>query len=248
MPSERVKHGASGPADTALPADTSLPLHSLIPFPSPHRALPEGLLCIGGELSPDMLLSAYRQGIFPWYSDDNQPIQWWSPDPRALLFPDSFRLSDRTRRSLRSAGFTLSSDRAFRAVIERCATIARPGQEGSWITRRMIEAYSRLHDLGWAHSFEVWRQEELCGGLYGISIGAAFFGESMFSVVRDASKAALTALHRFAAAHRFQFIDCQLPTPHLMRLGAQAVPRRRFLALLAAALQAETIGGTWQSA
>ena len=197
-------------------------------FPDPELALdrPNGLLATGGDLAPRRLLCAYRRGIFPWFSD-GQPILWWSPDPRAVLWPDTLRIGRTLRRKLRREAFRLSVDMAFDRVIRECAA-PRPGQDGTWITLEMEEAYARLHRAGHAHSVECWHGTELAGGLYGVAIGRVFFGESMFSHVTDASKVALVHL----CALGFELIDCQLPNPHLARLGAVAVGRRRFLALL----------------
>ena len=197
-------------------------------FPDPERALdrPNGLLATGGDLDPRRLLCAYRRGIFPWFTD-GQPILWWSPDPRAVLWPDTLRIGRTLRRTMRREAFTLSVDMAFDRVIRECAA-PRPGQDGTWITREMEEAYARLHRAGHAHSVECWHGTELAGGLYGVAIGRVFFGESMFSRVTDASKIALAHL----CALGFGLIDCQLPNPHLARLGAVEVGRHRFLALL----------------
>ena len=215
------------------------------PFPPVAQAYPDGLLCIGGDLSPEMLLIAYRQGIFPWYSE-REPIQWWSPHPRCVLFPDEFHCSRRLLRSIRTQAFSFSIDRCFGQVIEACSSMLRPGQRGTWIMPDMIVAYSRLHDLGYAHSFEVWKAGHLCGGLYGISLGAAFFGESMFSRATDASKAAMHMLVSFAVEHHFLCIDCQIPTPHLQTLGAKTIGRKEYLGLLKRALHVPTIRGNWQ--
>ena len=197
-------------------------------FPDPELALdrPNGLLATGGDLDSRRLLCAYRRGIFPWFSD-GQPILWWSPDPRAVLWPDTLRIGRTLRRRMRREAFTVTVDTAFDRVIRECAA-PRPGQDGTWITREMVDAYARLHRAGHAHSVECWRGAELAGGLYGVAIGRAFFGESMFSRVTDASKVALVHL----CALGFGLIDCQLPNPHLARLGAVEVDRRRFLALL----------------
>ncbi len=204
-------------------------------FPDPRLAPAHGLLALGGELSVPTLLAAYRVGVFPWYSE-GEPIQWWSPDPRCLLFPDRLRLSDSLRRVIRSARFTVTFDRDFPAVIRRCAVAPRPGQDGTWITAAMIDAYTALHAAGYAHSVEVWQGDELAGGLYGVALGRVFFGESMFSTATDASKVGLAALVARLRAGGCRFIDAQNPTPHLLRLGAEPVPRARFLDLLAEAL------------
>ena len=195
-------------------------------FPPLEAASPEGLLAVGGDLNPDRLLSAYRQGIFPWYSDD-QPILWWSPDPRAVLYPSNLHISKSLRKSLRTRGFEVSADRAFALVIAACAESRHAG-EGTWITSGMQDAYCALHRMGYAHSVETWHNGELVGGLYGLAIGKAFFGESMFSRVTDASKTALVGLATSLAAEGYRFIDCQVVPEHLTSLGAQATPRDRF--------------------
>ena len=195
-------------------------------FPPLEAASPEGLLAVGGDLNPDRLLSAYRQGIFPWYSDD-QPILWWSPDPRAVLYPSTLHISKSLRKSLRTGGFEVSADRAFALVIAACAESRNRG-EGTWITSGMQDAYCALHRMGYAHSVETWHNGELVGGLYGLAIGKAFFGESMFSRVADASKTALVGLATSLAAEGYRFIDCQVVSEHLTSLGAEATPRDRF--------------------
>ena len=195
-------------------------------FPPLEAASPEGLLAVGGDLNPDRLLSAYRQGIFPWYSDD-QPILWWSPDPRAVLYPSKLHISKSLRKNLRTRGFEVSADRAFALVIAACAESRNRG-EGTWITSGMQDAYCALHRMGYAHSVETWHNGELVGGLYGLAIGKAFFGESMFSRVADASKTALVGLATSLAAEGYRFIDCQVVSEHLTSLGAEATPRDRF--------------------
>ena len=195
-------------------------------FPPLEAASPEGLLAVGGDLNPDRLLSAYRQGIFPWYSGD-QPILWWSPDPRAVLYPPKLHISKSLRKSLRTRGFEVSADRAFALVIAACAESRNRG-EGTWITSGMQDAYCALHRMGYAHSVETWHNGELVGGLYGLAIGKAFFGESMFSRVADASKTALVGLATSLAAEGYRFIDCQVVSEHLTSLGAEATPRDRF--------------------
>ena len=195
-------------------------------FPPLEAASPEGLLAVGGDLNPDRLLSAYRQGIFPWYSDD-QPILWWSPDPRAVLYPSKLHISKSLRKSLRTRGVEVRADRAFALVIAACAESRNRG-EGTWITSGMQDAYCALHRMGYAHSVETWHNGELVGGLYGLAIGKAFFGESMFSRVADASKTALVGLATSLAAEGYRFIDCQVVSEHLTSLGAEATPRDRF--------------------
>lgn len=204
------------------------------PFPPVSTALrePNGLLAAGADLSPARLLAAYRNGIFPWFSP-GQAILWWSPNPRMVLFPDELRITRALAKTLRNAAYTVRLDTAFAAVIAACATTPRPGQSGTWITDEMREAYCRLHALGHAHSVETWRDGRLIGGLYGVAIGRAFFGESMFSRARDASKIALAHLCRYLQAHNFGIIDCQMETAHLHSLGARPIPREEFLARLA---------------
>ncbi len=203
------------------------------PFPPPDRALdePDGLLAAGGSLNPSRLLRAYRQGIFPWYSP-GQPILWWSPDPRLVLFPEAINISRSLAKILRKGRFTVTADTGFEAVIAACAAPRAPGQ-GTWITPAMQRAYGRLHRLGHAHSIETWRQGELVGGLYGVAVGRVFYGESMFSRVSDASKVALAALATQLRRWDFAVIDCQMHTDHLVSMGAMAIPRPVFLQLLA---------------
>jgi leucyl/phenylalanyl-tRNA--protein transferase len=202
-------------------------------FPRVENALdePDGLLCVGGDLSPERLLAAYRRGIFPWYSA-GQPILWWSPDPRTVLFPDELRVTRSLAKTIRNRGFAVTFDRAFATVMSGCADDAlRP--EGTWISPDMRTAYGRLHDLGFAHSVECWLGDRLVGGLYGVALGRVFFGESMFSSERDASKVALHELVRALRANNVELIDCQVASPHLESLGARAIPRSEFVARLA---------------
>jgi leucyl/phenylalanyl-tRNA---protein transferase len=201
-------------------------------FPPPEQALddPAGLLAAGGDLSPARLLAAYRRGIFPWYSP-GQPVLWWSPDPRAVLFPEEFRMSRSLGKTLRNGGFRLSADEDFPAVIDGCAA-PRAHSLGTWITPEMREAYLELHRLGRAHSIEARLGGELVGGLYGVRLGGVFFGESMFSRVRDASKVALAHLVALCRRHGIAVIDCQLASRHLESLGARSIPRAQFQTLL----------------
>ncbi len=214
-------------------------------FPEISAALtaPDGLLAAGGDLKPDRLLHAYRRGVFPWF-DSGQPILWWSPDPRCVMKPDSFHVARRLRRSIRNSGIGLSFNKAFSAVIESCAT-DRVGHEGTWITDEMIEAYSSLHRQGWAHSVEVWRDDALVGGLYGLAIGKAFFGESMFNRASNASKIAMWALCELLARQQFEILDCQVVSPHLTSLGAILMPRAEFGALLERACNPATKFADW---
>jgi len=215
-------------------------------FPPPELALrePNGLLCAGGDLSPQRLLAAYRAGIFPWFSAGD-PVLWWSPDPRMVLFPHEFRISRSLRRTLRSGRFEVRLDTAFSDVIRACAETPRPGQNGTWITQAMQDAYRRLFELGFAHSVETWLDDQLVGGLYGIAIGRMFYGESMFSRQSDASKVAAAYLARHLAAKDFGMIDCQMNTPHLASLGAREIPRSEFLDALRALTAAPAAPGRW---
>ncbi len=201
-------------------------------FPPVASALkePDGLLAVGGNLTPERLLAAYEQGIFPWYSA-GQPVLWWSPDPRAVLFPAEFHASRSLRRRLREPQLTTRFDTAFSVVINECAA-PRPSADGTWLTPEMRAAYIRLHALGYAHSVETWRGEQLVGGLYGLQLGRVFFGESMFSREPDASKVALARLVERALAAGIALIDCQITSPHLHSLGSREIPRERFRALL----------------
>ena len=212
-------------------------------FPPLEAASPEGLLAVGGDLNPDRLLSAYRQGVFPWFSD-GQPILWWSPDPRAILYPADLHISRSLRKSLRTQGFAVTADRAFDDVIQRCAE-SRNAREGTWITSGMQEAYCTLHRMGYAHSVETWQNGQLVGGLYGLAIGKAFFGESMFSQITDASKTALVALSVSLTASGYHFIDCQVVSEHLNSLGAKAVPRYRFSSELKQAVETPVNETPW---
>jgi len=202
------------------------------PFPDADLALrePDGLLAIGGDLSPERLLRAYRAGIFPWYSE-GQPVLWWSPDPRFVLFPQKLNVSRSLRKTLRRQAFRITLDQAFDAVIRACAA-PRAGADGTWITSAMTSAYQRLHELGFAHSAEAWQGDTLVGGLYGVAIGRIFYGESMFSRVSNASKVAFVALVRQLHAWDFPLVDCQVYTRHLASLGAEFMGRREFLAQL----------------
>lgn len=206
-------------------------------FPALDRAFsdPEGLLAAGGDLSVERLLYAYRHAIFPWY-DSGQPILWWSPDPRCVLLPGAFHVSRRLRRWFKTSGYAITFDTVFNDVIDACAA-PRDGQAGTWITDDMIIAYRALHLAGWGHSVEVWHHNILVGGLYGLAIGGAFFGESMFSHKNNASKAALLALCQELSERQFQVFDCQVVSPHLYSLGATHMPREAFSALLEKACQ-----------
>ncbi|MFP4039420.1 MAG: leucyl/phenylalanyl-tRNA--protein transferase [Desulfosudaceae bacterium] len=204
-------------------------------FPSPRLAETDGLLAVGGDLRPERLLRAYSAGIFPWFSEGD-PILWWSPDPRLILYPGELEVSRRLRRVLRQGIFEITINRAFEVVIRSCAEVTRRGEPGTWITAGMQTAYSRLHHQGWAHSVEAWQGGELVGGLYGLAMGRCFFGESMFTISSNASKAAFVYLVAWLERCGFALVDCQVPTAHLMRFGAKEISRDRFLEQLAASL------------
>src|SRR5512138_3154287 len=200
-------------------------------FPDPSLAEEDGILAVGGDLSPERLLRAYAEGIFPWFNEGS-PILWWSPDPRLVLFPAELHVSASLARTLRRGEFRVTADTAFDRVIRGCSRTERPGQDGTWITDEMIAAYEVLHRLGYAHSFEAWSGEALAGGLYGVSLGGAFFGESMFSERTDASKVAFVRSVEHLSRIGIGLVDCQVRTEHLVRLGAREIPRTRFLDLL----------------
>lgn len=215
-------------------------------FPNPNLADDDGLVAVGGKLSPEYLLAAYSQGIFPWFNE-NDPILWWSPNPRMVLFPDNFKISASFRQILKKKNYVVKIDHDFKTVIEKCSTVKRKGQTGTWITKGMIEAYIKLHMLGYAHSFETYYDGKLAGGLYGVSLGQAFFGESMFHLKSDASKIALHALVEFSLKNNFYFIDAQQSTEHLKSLGGQLLSREEFLLYLRKALEYKTMKGKWNS-
>jgi leucyl/phenylalanyl-tRNA--protein transferase len=213
-------------------------------FPKVTLAGDDGLLAAGGSLDVPVLLEAYSKGIFPWYAEGS-PILWWSPDPRMVLFPDKFRVSKSLGHTLQKGDLEICMDSCFPDVIRHCSNVHRPGQDGTWITEDMISAYMLLHEAGYAHSVEVFAEGKLVGGLYGVSLGGAFFGESMFHLRRDVSKVALFHLVDFARRNDFSLIDAQQSTPHLQRLGAEEIPRSQFLDILKLALTKKTIQGPW---
>ncbi len=215
-------------------------------FPELDKALaePNGLLAAGGDLSPQRLLAAYRRGIFPWYSA-GEPILWWSPDPRMVLFPDEVKISRSLGKTLRNANYEVRLDTVFGDVVRACASQVREGQPGTWITREMQEAYRALHRLGHAHSVETWIDGSIAGGLYGVAIGQAFYGESMFTDARDASKIALVHLCAHLKRRGFGIIDCQMETRHLTSLGARPIRRREFAARLDALCAQGDAPGHW---
>jgi len=218
-------------------------------FPDPAEAEPSGLLAVGGDLAPERVLLAYTQGIFPWY--ETPPILWFSPDPRGVLplKPHSaLHVSRRLARTLRQGLFRVSFDAAFESVMTACATVPRAGQRGTWITRELADTYRALHARGFAHSCEAWHGARLVGGVFGVAIGDAFFADSMFHTVRDASKVALASLAQRLCADGFALIDCQLPTPHLASLGFESWPRARYLRELAKAVRGKREPRSWADA
>ncbi len=213
-------------------------------FPPAHLASKSGILAVGGDLSPGRILAAYRHGVFPWYSDDD-PIIWWSPDPRFVLFPEELRVSRSMKKVLRHDTFRITYDHDFCGVISSCQKPRRK-QKGTWITDDMLEAYHTLHLLGYAHSAETWYGDKLVGGIYGISLGGCFFGESMFSLMSNASKAALIHLVNKLKELKFGFLDCQVYTAHMETLGARFIARAEFARLLKKALKDDTLRGNWR--
>jgi len=219
-------------------------LDDRIVFPPPDHAEPDGLLAVGGDLRPERILLAYSMGIFPWY-DEGLPILWHTPDPRAVLRASDAHLPQSLRKMIRRGRYAVRFDTAFREVITQCARVRRPGQRGTWITMEMLDAYVQLFELGFAHSIEAFEDDTLVGGLYGVSLGAAFFGESMFALRPDASKVAFATLCSQLQAWDIDLIDCQVQTEHLERFGAELWPRSRFLASLEEALTHPTRRGPW---
>jgi len=227
----------------------AMPVYQLsekLVFPPAGLAEKNGLLAIGGDLSPERILLAYSSGIFPWFSEGD-PILWWSPSPRLVIFPDEFKIPRRLSRLLRQKKFSVTMDKAFHQVITACATIGKRLDKGTWITRDMLAAYRRLHDMGYAHSIECWQEDELAGGLYGISLGGFFFGESMFSRQPNSSKVALVFLVKKLLEWDFDLLDCQMKTAHLMQFGAREIPGSEFQKLLAKSMSRPTQRGKWQS-
>ncbi|MGB5158394.1 leucyl/phenylalanyl-tRNA--protein transferase [Desulfobacterium sp. N47] len=213
-------------------------------FPPPQLSGKEGLVAIGGDLSEKRLLLAYNLGIFPWYSED-EPILWWSPDPRLVIYPDEIRISKSLHKIIKKNVFHITFDMAFEQVINLCAGVRRKKNEGTWIVPDMIEAYCMLFKSGYAHSVEAWKDNKLAGGLYGVSLGRCFFGESMFSLEANASKVAFVALSQYLENKAFDFIDCQVATDHLKRFGAKEIHRSLFLKQLKKALVLPTLKGIW---
>ncbi len=208
------------------------------------EADPDGLIAVGGDLSMERLLQAYAHGIFPWFTQD-EDVFWYSPDPRMVMYPEKFKIPDSLNRIISAGKFTIRFDTAFQQVIRACAEAPRPGQDGTWISPDFVEAYTALHENGFAHSVEVFQGEVLAGGLYGVSIGSAFFGESMFFNVNNASKVAFHALVVRCRQYGFKFIDCQVETSHLMGLGASLIERKKYMELLKSSLRGKTITGPW---
>lgn len=219
-------------------------LNREIVFPDPSLAEEDGILAVGGDLSPERILQAYAEGIFPWFNEGS-PILWWSPDPRLVLYPAELHVSASLARTLRRGRYRVTADMAFGRVIRGCSRSDRPGQDGTWITGEMIEAYEELHRRGYAHSFEAWSGDQLAGGLYGVSLGGAFFGESMYADRPDASKVAFVRAVEFLARSGIELVDCQVRTDHLVRLGAREIPRTRFLEQLDDLLGKPTLRGKW---
>ena len=209
-----------------------------------YLASKEGLLAIGGDLSPNRLLLAYSNGIFPWYSE-GEPILWWSPDPRLVLYPAELKVSRSLKKVFKQDIFAVTLDRAFREVITECAQVRLENHEGTWIVDDMVQAYCRLHESGFAHSVEAWQDNRLVGGLYGVSLGKCFFGESMFTRITNVSKVALVTLVEHLGQLDFALIDCQITTAHLTRFGAREISRAHYLDELADALKAATRRGKW---
>ena len=223
-------------------------LDSGTPFPPLDSALaePNGLLAVGADLSPERVIAAYRQGIYPWYSE-GQPLLWWSPDPRMVLFVSEFKPSRSLAKRIKRVEFDIRSDTAFDHVIDACAHVPRNGQRGTWITGEMVAAYRRLHTLGYAHSIEAWRGDELAGGLYGLALGNVFFGESMFARESDASKVSLAALVALLQRRGTPLIDCQQETEHLASMGARPIPRRDFARQLGELIHSNAAPAGWKA-
>lgn len=214
-------------------------------FPPVHGA-EDGIVAVGGDLTDQRLLLAYRSGIFPWFSEQ-EPIIWWSPDPRYVIYPDELKVSKSMKQVMRNHSFTITMDRSFGEVITACAAQFRDGQEGTWITSGMREAYISLHQQGVAHSVEVWQADELVGGLYGVAIGKIFYGESMFHRLSNTSKIAFNTLVSHLKSRDFKLIDCQIETAHLVSLGARGIPRSRFITELEDGLAQPGFPGSWSS-
>ncbi|MCF8067469.1 MAG: leucyl/phenylalanyl-tRNA--protein transferase [Desulfobacterales bacterium] len=225
-----------------------MPVYQLIDdimFPPADYARPDGLLAVGGDLSEERLLLAYRMGIFPWYLED-EPVLWWSPDPRLILYPDKIKISKSLNKVMEKNIFNITIDQAFEDVMRGCATIKTKKRDVTWIVKEMIPAYCNLHRSGYAHSVEVWKDDKLVGGLYGLSLGKCFFGESMFSMVSNASKVALAKLANHLEKNEFDMIDCQVTSSHLISMGAQEISRKEFLEKMGKSLCKPDIIGKWK--
>lgn len=220
--------------------------NTVFQFPSTAQASEEGIVAMGGNLSPGMLLSAYRQSMFPWYSE-GEPILWWSPDPRLVLFPEKLHISHSMIRLFKQNHFSYTVDQEFEQVMRLCGAVVRKGQDATWITENMIEGYTTLYGLGFAHSVEVWLDGGLAGGLYGLSLGSVFFGESMFSKVSNASKAGYILFVKALTRLAFGLIDCQVYTPHLVSLGAEEISRQNYISLLDKGLEFPAQRGNWSN-
>jgi len=219
-------------------------LSEKLDFPPAWLARSDGLLCIGGDLSPERLLLAYKNGIFPWFSKD-EPFLWWSPDPRLVLLPDGVNISKSLKKKIRKEIFTIKVDTAFEQTILSCAKPRK--EEGTWLVEEMIDAYIDLHKQGYAHSIETWKNDKLVGGLYGVCIGGSFFGESMFSFESDASKIALVALANHLKKNHFDLIDCQVTTRHLLSMGAVEISRNSFLDIITDSIKRKNIKNIWNT-
>lgn len=215
-------------------------------FPPPFLADDTGLLAVGGDLSIPRLLKAYSSGVFPWYNED-EPILWWSPDPRLVLFPNELHISRSLAKVIKKGTYRITLDRAFKEVIENCKNVHTKTKEGTWIVDEMVEAYIKLHEEGYAHSVEAWDNDRLVGGLYGVSIGRCFFGESMFSIADNASKMAFAVFTKWLTSMGFDLIDCQVATKYLASFGAKEVSRKKFLEILAVSVSKPGLIGSWES-
>jgi len=221
-------------------------LSKILEFPPVWLARSDGLLCIGGDLSPERLLLAYENGIFPWFSKD-EPILWWSPDPRLILIPKNIKVSKSLNKKIKKNMFSITINKAFEETIRSCAKPRKNVQEGTWLVDEMVASYIKLHSLGYAHSIETWRKDKLVGGLYGVCLGKSFFGESMFSFESDASKIALVALSNHLKKYDFDLIDCQVTTNHLLSMGAMEITRNAFLDIILKSVKKKGMINIWNS-
>ncbi len=221
-------------------------LSETLEFPPAWLSRSDGLLCIGGDLSSKRLILAYKNGIFPWFPKD-ELLLWWSPDPRLVLFPGDIHVSKSLKKKIKRSPFEIKIDNAFEKTIQSCVLVRKKQDEDTWITPQMVDAYTKLHHLGYAHSIETWRDDNLVGGLYGICIGGSFFGESMFTFESDASKIALAALAKFLKNNNFDIIDCQMTTQHLIHMGAVEISRNSFLDIIEQSVKREDVNNIWKS-